>query len=313
MNVAVIAAKCARFAASAAVKVKKAAPTIAVVAGSVGTVAAGVWAVKKTANEAGEVVDQIKVDIEGVKQNNLGKAALAKTYAHGGWKLTKVYAGPVLTEAASVSAILWGFFGMRGQFLAMSAVAAAYEESSRRTRESVENYRRALSERYGADFDKDILFEEPHVKVKGKNPVYEEINEDGIAEEKEGFWDYIRDKESPADVISPYAVIFDETSTEWSSDPEYNKLTLHRIQQTCNDMLHARGHLFLNEVYQELGLPHTRIGQMVGWISNGDGDGYVDFGIGDIKAVNARREFINGYEPSVILDFNVDGVIWDKI
>jgi hypothetical protein len=52
---------------------------------------------------------------------------------------------------------------------------------------------------------------------------------------------------------------------------------------------------------------------MVGWIDGGDGDGYVDFGIYDIAAVNNRREFINGYEPSIILDFNVDGVIWDKI
>lgn len=307
-----------KTAAKVAFKLKKAAPTIAVVGGTAGTVAAGVWAVKKTAKDAPEVLDEIKADIDSVKEQNLGTGALVGSYAKGGLKIVKLYSGPIILEAGSVCAILYGYKVINGRFVAMSATAAALEELNERTNATVRNYRRALAERYGADFEKDLKFEEADFLTNFGNPetavpVEKTVDEEGNEKIEEGSWQMSRSTTNPCDVISPYAVIFDETSSEWSTDPEYNKMTLRRIQQICNDLLHARGHLFLNDVYHELGLPDTRFGQMVGWIDGGDGDGYVDFGIYDIAAVNNRKEFINGYEPSIILDFNVDGVIWDKI
>lgn len=307
-----------KTAAKVAFKLKKAAPAIAVIGGTAGTVAAGVWAVKKTATDAPEVLDEIKKDISEVKEQNLGKRALAGAYVKGGFKIVKLYSGPIIIEAGSVFAILYGYNLVNGRLVAMGATAAALEETNRRTQQAINNYRQALAERYGADFEKDLFFEEGDMIVnfgdpKKAVPVEKTVDEDGNEHVEEGHWEFSRDVANPCDVISPYAVIFDETSSEWSTDPEYNKMTLHRIQQVCNDLLHARGHLFLNDVYHELGLPDTQYGQMVGWLDKGDGDGYVDFGIYDIAAVNNRREFINGYEPSIILDFNVDGVIWDKI
>ena len=111
---------------------------------------------------------------------------------------------------------------------------------------------------------------------------------------------------------SPYAVFFDENSTAWTTDPEYNKLFLHHQQQRANDMLRARGHIFLNEVYDMLGVPRTSAGQLIGWVydaHNPVGDNYVDFGIFDIS----NRKFVNGFEKSVLLDFNVDGNILDRL
>ena len=307
-----------KTAAKVAFKLKKAAPAIAVFGGTVGTVAAGVWAVKKTASDAPEVLDEIKEDISAVKEQNLGKRALAGAYVKGGLKIVKLYSGPIVLEVGSVCAILYGYNIVNGRLVAMGATAAALEETNRRTQEAINNYRQALAERYGADFEKDLAYNEGDFLVNFGNPekavpVEKTVDDDGNEHTEDGYWELNHDTKNPCDVISPYAVIFDETSSEWSTDPEYNKMTLRRIQQTCNDLLHARGHLFLNDVYHELGLPDTRFGQMVGWIDGGDGDGYVDFGIYDIAAVNNRREFINGYEPSIILDFNVDGVIWDKI
>lgn len=307
-----------KTAAKVAFKLKKAAPTIAVIGGAVGTVGAGVWAVKKTATDAPEVLDDIKAEIDKAKSENGGKKELVQAYARGGLKIVKLYSGPVILEVGSVCAILYGYKIINGRLVAMGATAAALEETNRRTQQAINNYRQALAERYGADFEKDLYFEEGDMIVnfgdpKKATPVEKTVDEDGNEHEEEGHWELSRDTKNPCDVISPYAVIFDETSTEWSTDPEYNKMTLRRIQQICNDLLHARGHLFLNDVYHELGLPDTKFGQMVGWIDGGDGDGYVDFGIYDVAAVNNRKEFINGYEPSIILDFNVDGVIWDKI
>ena len=112
--------------------------------------------------------------------------------------------------------------------------------------------------------------------------------------------------------LSPYARFFDESSTQWSHNPEYNLMFLNAQQNYANDKLHAVGHLFLNEVYEMLGLPHTKAGSVVGWVMNKGGDNCVDFGIYDLHN-QIKRAFVNGFEPSILLDFNVDGVIYDLI
>lgn len=113
--------------------------------------------------------------------------------------------------------------------------------------------------------------------------------------------------------VSPYARYFDEDSTAWTKNPECNKLFLLTQQNYANEKLKARGYLFLNEVYDMLGLPRTKAGQVIGWMYEEQypiGDNYVDFGIFDSKT---NRSFVNGYENSVLLDFNVDGNILDRI
>lgn len=91
---------------------------------------------------------------------------------------------------------------------------------------------------------------------------------------------------------------------------------LRRQQDYANEMLKSRGHLFLNEVYDLLDIPRSKAGQVVGWVYNKNdntkGDNYVDFNIYDVTD-NAKRRFVNGYEKSILLDFNVDGVIYDII
>jgi hypothetical protein len=83
---------------------------------------------------------------------------------------------------------------------------------------------------------------------------------------------------------------------------------LRAQQQWANDRLHAHGYIFLNEVYEALGLERSQAGQLVGWKLNGNGDGYVDFGLYSIGD-ESNRAFVNALEPVVLLDFNVDGPI----
>ena len=112
--------------------------------------------------------------------------------------------------------------------------------------------------------------------------------------------------------VSPYAAWFDETCLAWTKDPEMNKFFLLRQQAYANELLRQRGHLFLNEVYDMLGIPRTKAGQVVGWIfdeNNPIGDNCVDFGLFEPH----NRNFINGYEKTVLLDFNPDGNIWDRL
>ena len=111
---------------------------------------------------------------------------------------------------------------------------------------------------------------------------------------------------------SQYAKFFDEGSSSWSRNAEHNLLFISCQQRYANEVLHAKGHIFLNEVYDSLGIPRTTAGQVVGWSMYGDGDSHVDFGVFD-HHTNEVRNFVNGAEPSILLDFNVDGVIYDLI
>lgn len=113
---------------------------------------------------------------------------------------------------------------------------------------------------------------------------------------------------------SHYARFFDESCANWTKYPSVNLMFLKQQQTYANNLLKQKGYLFLNEVYELIGVPKTKEGQLVGWIykeENPTGDNYVDFGI--FKDVAPARNFVNGYERSILLDFNVDGLIWDQI
>lgn len=112
---------------------------------------------------------------------------------------------------------------------------------------------------------------------------------------------------------SKYARFFDETSQQWKREPSYNSTFLHAQQSYFNNRLKAYGHVFLNEVYDALDIPRSQEGQVVGWVLGKDGDNYVDFGIFDNPGKQEVRDFVNGREASILLDFNVDGLILEKI
>ena len=62
-----------------------------------------------------------------------------------------------------------------------------------------------------------------------------------------------------------------------------------------------------------LGFPKIKECQAAGWIYDEEhpiGDNRVDFGVYDITKANVK-DFINGYDRSIMLDFNIDGNIID--
>ena len=97
---------------------------------------------------------------------------------------------------------------------------------------------------------------------------------------------------------SKYARIFDESSVNWSKDQKANLMFLKYQQTYATDLLKKKGTVFLNEVYEMLGIPRSQEGCVVGWHydkKNSIGDNYIDFGLNDI------------IKSSIVLDFNVDG------
>ena len=165
-------------------------------------------------------------------------------------------------------------------------------------------YDGTLADRFGEEVEKEIRY-----NIKAEE-VVTSVDENGNAVTETV---KVMDGTDDPNSYSDYARFFDESCAAWQNDAEYNLTFLKAQQQYANDLLKARGRLFLNEVYRMLGIDETKAGQVVGWVYNPDnptGDNFVDFGIYNMQRERVRA-FVNGYEPNILLDFNVDGVIWD--
>lgn len=114
--------------------------------------------------------------------------------------------------------------------------------------------------------------------------------------------------------LSPYArIISEESSTCWDPNEDYTSQNLTAVQMWANRRLERKGHLFLNEVFDQLGLSRTREGAVVGWLKNGEGDNYVFFGDFNASIYRVPSDDYTRVDSNFIVDFNVDGVIWDRI
>lgn len=164
------------------------------------------------------------------------------------------------------------------------------------TDEAFKKYRERVRDQLGKDVDDEMRY--------GTRVVEEKVQTD------DGKTKTIKKKYVGDGEPSQYAKFFDELCQPHKRDPELNKIFLQSQQSYFNDLLQVRGHVFLNEVYRALDIPETKAGQVVGWML-GKGDNYVDFGIFDNIANPQVRDFVNGREYSILLDFNVDGVILD--
>lgn len=108
-----------------------------------------------------------------------------------------------------------------------------------------------------------------------------------------------------------YSRTFDEMNIHFQTNDEYNKIYLLCQESYLNHLLKVRGHVFLNEVYDALGFERTSDGQLIGWVYNKNDEekAFIDFGLDSDK----NKFFREGLQKTVTLDFNVQGVIYDKI
>ena len=294
----------------AGLKLKKYSPEIFVGVGIVGVVASAVMACKAT-TKIDDVLAEQKENIEKTKDyveehgysekytEEDHKKDLTIFYSRSAVDLVKLYASSVILGTVSIAMIVNGHRILRKRNVALAAAYATVEKGFK-------EYRGRVIERFGEELDKELKY-----NIKAKE-VEEAVKDEETGEEKT-----VKKTVSVADpnLYSDYARFFDDGCTGWTKDPEYNLMFLKDQQRYANDLLQSKGHLFLNEVYDMLGIPRTKAGQAVGWIYDEVhpvGDNFVDFGLTDIH--NARvRDFVNGYERTILLDFNVDGSILDMI
>ena len=285
--------------------IKKHSPEILVAAGISTGIVAAIVACKQTI-KANDIVAEARKSLQNIedvkelaanneveyteKNEQEDRKTIGMQVAVG---MVKTYALPVGLGILSVTCILAGHHILKKRNVAL---AAAYSALST----DFMNYRKRVVDKYGKDVD-FMLKNGLEKQIVANQVVDPETGE--VKETKEEVLTYEGNK------LSQYARIFDEVeSTQWTPSADHNRAFLLMEQNYFNERIRTRGYIFLNEVYERLGFRPTKAGSVVGWVyQNADYEG-IDFGIFTAHTQKAA-EFLEGTEPSIILDFNVQGDI----
>ena len=211
-------------------------------------------------------------------------------YYQSGVRIVRAYAPAIIVGGVSIYLLRTSNGILTKRNVALTAAYGALEKG-------FSEYRARVVDKYGEDEDRNLRYGTQEVEiVDEKTKKKKTVTRVG------------------PDDPSIYARFFDDYSPSWNKEPEYNRIFLKCQQNYANDLLRSRGHIFLNEVYDMCGIPRSKAGSVVGWIMSAEGetDNFVNFGVFDGKS-EAARDFVNGQEGAILLDFNVDGVIYDKL
>ena len=285
--------------------VRKHSPEILMVAGVIGTVAGAVMACKETL-ELEDVLDECKQEkmeleeqyatCEEYSEDALKKDQVKLTIKQAA-KIVKLYAPSVIMEVTSIGVIFASNDIMRKRNASMAAAYATLNSMYKR-------YRQNVIESYGEEVDKDMRFGVKHEKVT-------EIDEDGNKVKIDA---RIVDLDNTALAISDYSRFFQAGCKGFDAGSgRYNLLYLKGIQAMFNNKLIADGYVMLNDVYRELGFDTIPEGWSIGWVydeANPIGDNYIDFGL--YEARNKNQRAVNDWEPVILMDFNVDGNLYEN-
>lgn len=302
-------------------KMKKHSPEILMTAGVVGVVVSAVMACKATL-KVEAVIDETKEKIDKIREaeeNGTTDAGedysvedarkdTAIVYVQTGLKLAKTYVPAVAIGVLSITSILASNNILRKRNVALAAAYATVDKGFK-------EYRNRVIEKFGKEVDRELKY-----NLKAEKITATEMDGETGKEKKVKKNTFVV---NPSDV-SGYARFFEKYTVDedgnsilnphWEPNNEYNIMFIKAQENYANDLLRAKKRLFLNDVYEMLGLPRTKAGQIVGWVYNKDnpvGDNYVDFGL---YADNlSYSDFANGFDPAILLDFNVDGNIWEMM
>ncbi len=299
-----------RFGAKLALQAQKHAPTLLTIGGAV-SVGAGAIGVGIATSRLPDVKDKHEKELRNIHETQVLLEDHPGEYTEemalqdkrradlrfvGG--VAKLYAVPVGLLGMGI-AMLCGAQGIMKKRNA--AIMALYNV----TQEAYDKYRRRVREKYGVEVDKDMLYgrKQETIVIDERDPEtgkVKKVKKEVTTVER--------------DAISQYARWFDKSLATWDSNPDYRMEFLLTSQAMFNDRLQNRGYVFLNEVYEHLGIPTCPEGQIVGWVLRdvpSEADGYIDFGVYADR--DDARLFVNGDEGHILLDFNVDGPIFQLL
>ena len=302
MNKNELMAKVSRNVNKLSLSARRNSPHILIAVGAVTFVSTVVMACVAT-RRLDDIFEEQEKELEIIDDNfandeEISRKETTKAYVHTGLQIAKLYAPAVGMGILSLTCILSSHNILTKRNLAINAAYATLNKS-------FQGFQDRVAEKYGDEALKELKYGIRKEKVEGQETDPETGKTKKVKKEIEV---------ASGIECSPYARFFDETSRHYERDAEDNLFFLKAEQHYANEKLRARGYLFLNEVYERLGFPATKAGQCVGWYWNPDDpdtDDFVSFGIYKCNS-EKKRDFVNGYEPSILLDFNVSGNILDK-
>lgn len=278
---------------------QKHSPRLLFGAGIVGVIGTAVLTARATLKLDG-VLEEHRVtaeDLVHASETNMPEEQVTKLkavlYTRTAMRVVKLYGPAVVVGAASIACLTSSHHILTNRNAGLMVAYSTLEKGFNK-------YRERVMADAGSEKDREYMYgseERSFVKVN-KNGTEKTVVETHV------------DPDGP----SGYAKLFGkDTTNNWNAEPSYNVLFLRSIQNYLNDRLQARGHVFLNEAYDDLGLERTPAGAVVGWVRDGNGDGFIDFGIFDETMQPKHFDFFTGREDSIWLDFNVDGVVYNLI
>lgn len=307
MKMNAVMANVSRFAAKAKFKLGKHSPEILMVVGAVGAVTSTVMACKATlkVNDILAAHDATVATIHDVQEGKVQikageeyteedvKKDLTTTYVQTGLKIAKLYAPAVILGTLSIGCMFGSNHILQKRNAALTAAYVTLDKA-------FGNYKERVTERFGDRVQSELEHGIKAVEVESKV-----VNEDGTEETIKSYVDEVDGAHSP------YDLIFDEMIDEWQPDAQYNKWHLAQVEDTANRRLRTQGYLFLNDVYRMIGRYNSGAmivkpeGQIVGWLYDPNNENLQN-------CVKLGLDKMRG-DRNVVLHFNVDGPIIDKI
>ena len=292
---------CAKY---AGLTIKKHSPEILLVTGIIGTVSAAVLACKKTMElpEILEEHDAMKFKLDEFKEANEdnpnynANKETSKLYLYTSLRITKLYAPAVSLGAVSIGCIVASNGILRKRNAYLAAAYAAVDKSFK-------EYRGRVIKRFGDEVDYQLKNGIEKLEVE-ETVVDDNGNETTVKKNID-----VADRNATG---SGYSKYFTRSNPYWEENEDYVRMFFRSQQNIFNDKLHAEKKVVLNQVYEALGFEKTKTGMIAGWIDDpncSDSDCYIEFNAKKVWFRNEDGELEDGY----LIDFNVDGNIYDRI
>lgn len=285
-------------------KLKANAPEILVGVGIGGVIVSTVMACKASKN-VDEIKEEHDISVKAIHERKtvglsdatsgvpteyteaMARKDLTKTYLTTAGKIIKLYLPSAAVMTLSIGCIMGSHKILNKR---NAALAAAYTSLD----SCYKDYRANVIDKYGEDADKEMAH-----GIKA-NKETEDGEKTYKATEK-------------TKTHEGYSALFDEMNPFWEDNAEINKMFLTNQEQYVNDLLDSRKTVvFLNEVLDALGFDRVPQGQVIGWKYDENQVHKIDFGMYNIKN-QSKKDFLNGIEKSILLEFNVDGYVLNSI
>lgn len=299
MNISTLKNMATSKVALTVLKGKQHSPTIMFGAGVVGVVATVVMASKATL-KLDEILEETDVNLSNAKSlhasgrddysDEVYKKDVAIIHVKSAVQIAKLYGPAFVVGVASIGALTGAHVTLNRRNASLVAAYAAVDKAFK-------EYRARVLEEVGPEKERELRHG---------------VTTREIFSEGENGEPLVKTVKEPSGA-SMYAKFFDETNQNFEPSGEHNIFFLKAQQNYLNDQLKRRGYVLLNDAYDALGMDRTPAGCVVGWLYGSDGDNYIDFGIWGDKDMQRFHDFVVGRESAILLDFNVDGVIYKQI